>query len=261
MAWFQWISVRPVPARWDLRRCGWQLAVGESGGGIPIARLIDAGGAEAVPERLALALRPHALALGLADSPARARWLAMGYGDALPADLGTEELDQRAARTIASPPGPMRRCLDRLTLDLLTRDALVDGRRLHLHPREFALLWRLAEVPGAAVSGTALLHDVFDLRFDPGTNRLAVHVCRLRKKLALAGFADLLATLPGAGGYRLIVKLAGMGPWDERGDPPQRMPLDRQLAPELQLPLDPQFALDHIPRLSEHALVSEELVR
>ncbi len=35
-----------------------------------------------------------------------------------------------------------------VTLDLAHRDARVEDRWLALHPREFALLWRLAERPG-----------------------------------------------------------------------------------------------------------------
>lgn len=249
MAWFQWISLRPLPAAWDLRRCGWEQAldVGESRGS-PVALLIDGRVAEAAPERLAPALRPRALVLGLADSAARARWLAMGYADALSGDVAPEELGQRAARVI-DPPGPARRRLGRLLLDLLTRDARVDGRRLRLHPLEFALLWRLSEIPGALVTRRALLRDVFDLSFDPGTNRLAVHVCRLRKKLALAGLANLLATAQGESGYRLIVSAESPGHWDERGDPPQR------------IPQGPQFPLDHALRLGEQTRSFQEFVR
>lgn len=35
-----------------------------------------------------------------------------------------------------------------ITLDLFHRDGRVEDYRLDLHPREFALIWRLAEHPG-----------------------------------------------------------------------------------------------------------------
>lgn len=256
MAWFQWISLRPLPAAWDLRRCGWDQAldVGESRGS-PVALLIDGSMAEAAPEQLPPALRPRTLVLGLGDSAARARWLAMGYADALAADLDIEELSQRAARTIAPPLRPARRRLGRLMLDLLTRDAKADGCRLRLHPREFALLWRLAEVPGAMVKRAELLRDVFELSFDPGTNRLAVHVCRLRKKLALAGFPDLLATAPGESAYRLVLNARAAGRRDERGDAPQHIPLKPQF------PHGFPFPLDQFLRLGEHVRTFEELAQ
>ena len=88
-----------------------------------------------------------------------------------------------------------------LRLDLFHRDARVRDRWLALHPREFALLWRLAETPGHTVSQRALLEDVWRLSFEPGTNRVAVHVARLRRKLAPVGLDAMIAT-DGAG-YRL----------------------------------------------------------
>lgn len=248
MAWFRWVSLRPLPAAWDLRGCGWRLIGNDGATGETVLRLIDASTADAAPERLAPALRSRSLVMGLADSGARARWLALGYADALPSDVALAELGQRATRVIDRPNAARRR-VGRLLLDLLTRDARVEGRRLRLHPREFALLWRLSELPGAPVTRRTLLRDVFDLSFDPGTNRLAVHVCRLRKKLALVGLASLLATASGEGGYRLIVSDGSFGPWEKRGDPVQR------------IPQDPQFPLDHALRLGEHAPSIQEFVR
>lgn len=256
MAWFQWISLRTLPPAWDLRRCGWEQAldIGEARGS-PIALLIDGSMPDAAPEDLPLALRPRTLALGLVDSVARARWLELGYGDALPTDLDIFELGQRAARTLASLAASAFRRVGCLRLDLLTRDAQVDGVRLRLHPREFALLWRLAEAAGCQVNRTTLLRDVFELNFDPGTNRLAVHVCRLRKKLALAGLANLLATAPGESAYRLDVSAGTSGRWDEGAAPPQRLPAEPQFL------FDPLFLLDQSGRLGEHARSFEELVQ
>jgi two-component system OmpR family response regulator len=97
---------------------------------------------------------------------------------------------------------PRRRELGPLTLDLIHRDARADGTWLSLHPREFGLLWRLAERPGELVSRARLLRDVWRLDFEPGTNSVEVHVSRLRAKLARAGLAGLVETDP-QGGYRL----------------------------------------------------------
>ncbi|MDE2436703.1 MAG: winged helix-turn-helix domain-containing protein, partial [Sphingomonadales bacterium] len=77
-------------------------------------------------------------------------------------------------------------------------------------PREFDLLWRLAEAPGSAVSAEALLNDVWRLSFRPETNSLAVHVSRLRAKLRLAGLDGLIETLPD-GSYRLALGAARLG--------------------------------------------------
>lgn len=187
-----------------MRRCGWTR---EAGTAEPrhdaAALLIDGGLLGSTPGWLPSVLRPRALVLGLRDSTARADWLALGFADALPVDLTLEELHLRASRTLAA--GHDQRCqtIGALRLDLVLRDGLTGGRRLRLHPREFALLWRLAEHPGQPVGRAKLLRDVFDLAFDPGTNSLAVHICRLRKKLALAGLPGLVATTVDGGGYRL----------------------------------------------------------
>ena len=84
------------------------------------------------------------------------------------------------------------------------RDALARRRWLALHPREFELLWRLAERPGESVSRARLLREVWRLDFEPGTNTVEVHVSRLRAKLATAGIEGLVETDP-QGGYRLAV--------------------------------------------------------
>jgi hypothetical protein len=55
------------------------------------------------------------------------------------------------------------------------------------------------------VPRAALLRDVLGLGIEPRTNALAVHVCRLRKKLHLARLAHLLVTAPGEGGYALVL--------------------------------------------------------
>ncbi|HUQ13744.1 MAG TPA: winged helix-turn-helix domain-containing protein [Novosphingobium sp.] len=203
---FQWISPHPLPLALDLRSRGWGMCDGRPGGSC--ARLVDARDAEARPERFPPALRPGALALGIVDSTARARWLAAGFADALGDDVRLDELELKAARLLAAEAASATFEYGPVTLDLVTRDARVGARRLHLNPREFALLWRLAAARGGTVSRDALLRDVFDLGFDPGTNRVAVHICRLRKKLAHAGLGGLLVTGPGDEGYRLAAPAA-----------------------------------------------------
>lgn len=98
-----------------------------------------------------------------------------------------------------------------LLLDLFHRDASVCGDWLGLHPREFALLWRLAETPRARVTRRALLRDVWRLRHEPETNTLEVHVFRLRRKLAAHGVDAMVVTDP-AGGYRLDADVTPFAP-------------------------------------------------
>lgn len=89
-----------------------------------------------------------------------------------------------------------------ITLDLFHRDGRVEDRWLRLHPREFELLWRLAEEPGQRMTKQQLLADVWRINYEPETNSVAVHVARVRAKLDLFGLAAILATHPD-GGYLL----------------------------------------------------------
>ena len=145
--------------------------------------------------------------------------LAHGLGEALSSLAALQELAIRLAR-LADKAGalPRSRPLGPVTLDLLHRDARAGERWLALHPREFALLWRLADAPGERVPRERLLRDVWRLAHVPETNSLEVHVSRLRAKLAVAQAAWLVETDP-RGGYRLACSTL-----DGRWTAPERLP-------------------------------------
>jgi DNA-binding response OmpR family regulator len=71
----------------------------------------------------------------------------------------------------------------RLVLDSRTQDARVDGERIELTAREYALLEYLARRPGTVVSREELAEHVWDNRYDPTTNVIDVYVQRLRRKI------------------------------------------------------------------------------
>lgn len=200
MLCFRWVSPQQLPPAFDLRKRGWRRC-GENDSDADCARLIDAMSVDPF-DLLAPDRRSRSLALGVADSRERARWLNRGYGDALAWETGLDEIAVRAERLILPPWAAMRRH-GRLELDPRTRDASVHSRPLRLHPREFALLWRLSDEPGEAISRATLLRDVLGLTIEPGTNTLAVHVCRLRKKLHAARLSHLLVTGTSDGSYSL----------------------------------------------------------
>ncbi|MEQ1495252.1 MAG: winged helix-turn-helix domain-containing protein [Novosphingobium sp.] len=207
---FHWFSAGPVPAAYDLRRLGWQLLGAERASGsvdahallgrpreLPLAQWLRLAGAP-TPERKWMMM------LEVSDSGERARMLRLGFGDALEFGASLEELEYRVLRlTHFAQSLPRFRRHGALQIDLLARDGFVAGRALGLHPREFALLWRLADTPGESVSPRELLTDVWRLAFRPETNSLAVHVSRLRAKLRLAGIDGMVETVPD-GAYRLL---------------------------------------------------------
>ncbi|QKE83629.1 response regulator transcription factor [Arthrobacter sp. NEB 688] len=86
----------------------------------------------------------------------------------------------------------------RVTLDLRTRRAGVDGRDVDLSAREFALAETFLRHPGQVLSREQLLSRVWGYDFDPGSNVVDVYVRYLRTKLG----ASVIATVRGMG-YRL----------------------------------------------------------
>lgn len=131
------------------------------------------------------------LVVNVHDADRRADLIRTGFGDAI-GHCGLGELEARAIRLGEWVPRYRRH--DRLELDIVARDAFVGERPLGLHPREFGLLWRLMATPDRVVGKQQLLREVWRLRHVPETNSLAVHACRLRKKLADMDFPDRIVT-------------------------------------------------------------------
>jgi DNA-binding response OmpR family regulator len=166
------------------------------------ARVLSPGERKALVERSRGYRR--LLMLGVELSAERAALLTLGCAEAVPASVELDELAARAGLLEAMTDMlPRRRTVGPLTLDFVHRDARRGDRWLTLHPREFEVLWRLADTPGRRVTRGQLLREVWRLNHEPETNSVAVHVSRLRKKMADLGCEGLVATDPG-GGYRLV---------------------------------------------------------
>lgn len=210
MRLFRWFSAEPIPAAYDLRRLGWRL-LNDSQSSAPFEAHVLLGLPHHLPLAQWLSLasanpaqRKWMMMLEVDESSERTRMLRLGFGDALGRGPSLDEIEARVLRLEQLAQSlPRYRLHGAIKLDLLTREAYVAGRAVGLHPREFALLWRLAETPGEAVSASELLYDVWRLSFRPETNSLAVHVSRLRAKLRTSGVDGLVETLHD-GSYRLL---------------------------------------------------------
>lgn len=88
--------------------------------------------------------------------------------------------------------------LGEASLDLRTRQALVNGVASDLSAREFALAEIFFRHPGQMLSREQLLSQVWGYDFDPGSNVVDVYVGYLRKKLG----KDRIVSVRGMG-YRL----------------------------------------------------------
>ncbi len=71
---------------------------------------------------------------------------------------------RRSGRPAENRPATLR--FGRLEIDEAAREARIDGRDLHLKPREFALLLELANNAGIALSRERLLQRVWGFDFD-----------------------------------------------------------------------------------------------
>jgi DNA-binding response OmpR family regulator len=89
-----------------------------------------------------------------------------------------------------------------LSLDLKTREVRHGDKRIELTPKEFALLEYFMRHPNQVLSGQQIADHVWSYDFDGLTNRVAVYVSYLRKKLQDGGRAPI-QTVHGVG-YRLV---------------------------------------------------------
>jgi len=89
-----------------------------------------------------------------------------------------------------------------LVIDTKERKAQLEGVRLELTAREFALLILLVRNAGRVVTRTEILSSVWDMRSDPGSNVIDVHIRNIREKLGKS--SGLLETVRGQG-YRFAL--------------------------------------------------------
>lgn len=103
---------------------------------------------------------------------------------------------QTAHRGSIVEVGPLR-------LDTRRHEVEAEGRPIDLTSREFALLRYFMVHAGEVLAAERLLDHVWDENIDPFTNTVRVTISKLRKKLAEAGYPDIIETIVGSG-YRLV---------------------------------------------------------
>lgn len=151
------------------------------------------------------------LFFGAGTGGTRARLIEAGAADAVPARIGAGELAARmkaANRLHAALRGQVQ--LAGFTFDTGLRQVRWQGVPLPLMPREFDLLLVLGRQPGLTVSRDDLLREVWRTPFDPGTNSVEVHICKLRRSLAMLGGRVAIETVRNRG-YRLVISSTSEG--------------------------------------------------
>ena len=93
-----------------------------------------------------------------------------------------------------------------LELDLLDRTARRDDRKIDLRPREFQLLKYMMQRSDQVLTCANLIKDVWHYNFVPETNRIYVHMGRLRSKIDGPNEVPMIRNVRGEG-FVLSAKL------------------------------------------------------
>ncbi|MEM5786933.1 MAG: response regulator transcription factor [Syntrophobacteraceae bacterium] len=86
-----------------------------------------------------------------------------------------------------------------LVMDLLSRRVFRAEEEISLAPQEFSLLEYLMRNQGVVLTRVQILQNVWGYNFNPSTNLVEVHICRLREKIEHSGKPQILKTIRGAG--------------------------------------------------------------
>jgi two-component system, OmpR family, response regulator len=132
----------------------------------------------------------------------RVRGLETGADDYLTKPFAFSELLARVQALIRRASGiadPTRLIVGDLTVNLLTREVVREGKKIVLQPLEFSLLEYLMRHAGRIVSKTMIMEHVWDYHFDPQTNVVEARISRLRDKIDEGFQKKLIHTVRGVG--------------------------------------------------------------
>jgi DNA-binding response OmpR family regulator len=127
--------------------------------------------------------------------------LDLGADDVLTQMCGLDEILARVRAVVRRRFGHVDsklRC-GRLELSLVAHEARVDGVALRLGPKEYLLLEFLILKRGTAVSKTACMTHLYGTDEYPEAKTIDVVLCRLRKRLAPHGLAEMIESVWGYG--------------------------------------------------------------
>jgi len=132
----------------------------------------------------------------------RVKGLQTGSDDYMTKPFAFSELLARVQALIRRAGGlsePTQLSVDKLSLNLITREVIREGRKIELQPIEFSLLEYLMRNAGRVVSKTMIMEHVWDYNFDPQTNVVEARISRLRDKIDRDFSQKLIHTMRGAG--------------------------------------------------------------
>jgi len=132
---------------------------------------------------------------------AKVKALDQGADDFLLTPCDAEEILARIRAVVRRSQGHTKSALALGPVELLLvrRDVRVHGQSLHLSRREYAVLELLFLKQGHILNKGAFLTHLYCGMDEPEMKTIDVIICRLRKKLAVAGVPSLIDTVWGCG--------------------------------------------------------------
>jgi two-component system cell cycle response regulator CtrA len=144
---------------------------------------------------------PVLILSGLNRPQAKVRGFGMGADDYITKPFDQQELIARIQAIVRRAKGFSQPTLTvgPLTLNLGSREVMVEGANVHLTGKEYAVLELLTLRKGIVLTKEAFLNHLYGGMDEPEVKIIDVFICKLRKKLAQAGAPDLIGTVWGRG--------------------------------------------------------------
>jgi two-component system cell cycle response regulator CtrA len=144
---------------------------------------------------------PILIISGLTRPQARVRALGLGADDFLTKPFDRDELQARVLAIIRRAKGFARSTISvqGLTIDIENKKVAFQDRPVPLTGKEYQILELLVLRKNMTIPKETFLDHLYGGRDEPEIKIIDVFVCKLRKKLEVAGLPDLISTAWGRG--------------------------------------------------------------
>ena len=144
---------------------------------------------------------PVLILSGLSRPQAKVKGLGLGADDFITKPFDKAELLARMQAVVRRSKGFSQSSLriGPLHLNLDSREVTINAKPVHLTGKEYAILELLVLRKGMVLTKEAFLNHLYGGMDEPEIKIIDVFICKLRKKLALAGADSLIGTVWGRG--------------------------------------------------------------